>query len=58
MISTTLFIAALIAVVSAQTPPSFTPAVTQQLQVSYGAISASGKLVARPSKSTFINKDK
>jgi phosphatidylethanolamine-binding protein (PEBP) family uncharacterized protein len=53
MLSSTLFIAALIAVVSAQTPPSFTPAVAQQLQVSYGAISASGNLVARPSKSAY-----
>jgi hypothetical protein len=55
MLTSTLFIAAiqaLIADVSAQTPPGFNPPINQQLQVAYGAntISPAGKMVARPGK--------
>jgi hypothetical protein len=37
-------------IVTAQTPPDFTPAVTEPLQVMYGAnsLSPAGKMVARP----------
>jgi hypothetical protein len=58
MLTSTLFIAslqALIAVVTAQTPAGFSPAVTQPLQVAYGAntISPAGEMVARPGKFTL-----
>jgi hypothetical protein len=44
-------------IVSAQTPPDFTPAVTEPLQVTYGEseLSPAGKTVARPGKIRLLS---